>query len=107
MANYSNDEYGDRESNRMTIGGGQAPRFVPMDPSDTVLHVSSNCCTAHDELKLLQNGSDINARNRRGRSPLAAPHGRTPPQSRGRGRFSWNVRSMPWLMTMIATSCST
>lgn len=69
---YSNDMYG-RESNRMTLGGpgdGKAPRSVAMDPGDTVLHVAANCCNEHDVLKLLQNGSDINARNRRGRTPL-------------------------------------
>eukprot|EP00644_Phytophthora_capsici_P010860 jgi/Phyca11/104492/e_gw1.9.896.1 len=41
-----------------------------MDPGDTVLHVAANCCNEQDVLKLLQNGSDINARNRRGRTPL-------------------------------------
>ncbi|CAH0482210.1 unnamed protein product [Peronospora belbahrii] len=45
-------------------------RQVAMDPGDTVLHVAANCCNEQDVLKLLQNGSDINARNRRGRTPL-------------------------------------
>jgi myosin-5 len=35
-----------------------------------VLHVAANCCHEQDVLKLLQNGADINARNRRGRTPL-------------------------------------
>ncbi|CEG42859.1 myosin-like protein [Plasmopara halstedii] len=47
-----------------------ASRQVAMDPGDTVLHVAANCCNEQDVLKLLQNGSDINARNRRGRTPL-------------------------------------
>ncbi|GAB9462558.1 Myosin-like protein [Globisporangium polare] len=61
-------EYNDSRDSRMTMGGG--PRSVAMDPGDTVLHVAANCCNEHDVLKLLQNGSDINARNRRGRTPL-------------------------------------
>ncbi|GLE04861.1 hypothetical protein PINS_up013840 [Pythium insidiosum] len=71
---YSDDMMYGRESNRMTIGGGSngsgPQRSVAMDPGDTVLHVAANCCNEHDVLKLLQNGSDINARNRRGRTPL-------------------------------------
>ncbi|TMW63803.1 hypothetical protein Poli38472_002744 [Pythium oligandrum] len=59
-----------REGSRMTMGGSGPPRSVAMDPGDTVLHVAANCCNEHDVLKLLQNGSDINARNRRGRTPL-------------------------------------
>ncbi|KAI9922374.1 hypothetical protein PsorP6_001724 [Peronosclerospora sorghi] len=45
-------------------------RQVAMSPGDTVLHVAANCCNEQDVLRLLQNGSDINARNRRGRTPL-------------------------------------
>ncbi|KAL0583546.1 hypothetical protein ABG067_006570 [Albugo candida] len=60
--------YDDEGSGRLTLG--DRTRSVIMDPGDTVLHVAANCCNAHDVLRLLQNGSDINARNRRGRTPL-------------------------------------
>ncbi|KAL4109668.1 hypothetical protein PRIC1_001364 [Phytophthora ramorum] len=58
-------EYGDDE-----YAMPNTSRQVAMDPGDTVLHVAANCCNEQDVLKLLQNGSDINARNRRGRTPL-------------------------------------
>lgn len=65
---FTKDYNTDMRDSRATIGDG--PRSVAMDPGDTVLHVAANCCNEHDVLKLLQNGSDINARNRRGRTPL-------------------------------------
>ncbi|KAG6620175.1 myosin-like protein [Phytophthora cinnamomi] len=58
-------EYGDDDYSMPNTS-----RQVAMDPGDTVLHVAANCCNEQDVLKLLQNGSDINARNRRGRTPL-------------------------------------
>ncbi|CAH0489064.1 unnamed protein product [Peronospora farinosa] len=58
-------EYGDDDYSMLN-----SSRQVAMDPGDTVLHVAANCCNEQDVLKLLQNGSDINARNRRGRTPL-------------------------------------
>nr|CCA21290.1 myosinlike protein putative [Albugo laibachii Nc14] len=67
--------YDEDISGRLTLG--DRTRSVIMDPGDTVLHVAANCCNAHDVLRLLQNGSDINARNRRDRTPLhtASVHG--------------------------------
>ncbi|KAF1332624.1 Myosin-like protein, partial [Globisporangium splendens] len=65
---FTRDHNNDMRDSRATIGDG--PRSVAMDPGDTVLHVAANCCNERDVLKLLQNGSDINARNRRGRTPL-------------------------------------
>ncbi|TDH70799.1 hypothetical protein CCR75_005538 [Bremia lactucae] len=47
-----------------------ASRQVAMDPGDSVLHVAANCCNEQDVLTLLQSGSNINALNRRGRTPL-------------------------------------
>lgn len=61
-------DYDPTRDSLFTMGDG--PRSVAMDPGDTVLHVAANCCNEHDVLKLLQNGSDINAKNRRGRTPL-------------------------------------
>lgn len=58
-------EYNDDDNEMPNVS-----RQVAMDPGDTVLHVAANCCNEQDVLKLLQNGSDINARNRRGRTPL-------------------------------------
>ncbi|DAZ97943.1 TPA: hypothetical protein N0F65_006368 [Lagenidium giganteum] len=63
-------EYGNDLSDAGRPTFGEGPRSVAMDPGDTVLHVAANCCNEQDVLKLLQNGSDINARNRRGRTPL-------------------------------------
>ncbi|TYZ57363.1 hypothetical protein PybrP1_012963 [[Pythium] brassicae (nom. inval.)] len=62
-------EYTVAEDTRATMSTN-GPRAVAMEPGDTVLHVAANCCNEHDVLKLLQNGSDINARNRHGRTPL-------------------------------------
>uniref|UniRef100_M4B5D7 Myosin-like protein n=1 Tax=Hyaloperonospora arabidopsidis (strain Emoy2) TaxID=559515 RepID=M4B5D7_HYAAE len=75
----SNEEVGNRAVSRFrftkdyTDDDQSMPstsRQVAMDPGDTVLHVAANCCNEQDVLKLLQNGSDINACNRRGRTPL-------------------------------------
>ncbi|KAF1774616.1 P-loop containing nucleoside triphosphate hydrolase [Phytophthora cactorum] len=60
VADYGDEDYSMPNTSRQ----------VAMDPGDTVLHVAANCCNEQDVLKLLQNGSDINARNRRGRTPL-------------------------------------
>jgi hypothetical protein len=95
---YSNDVYGGRESNRMTMGDSQAPQSVTMDPNDTVLHASANCCNEHDDLKLLQNGSNINARNRRGRS-----RGRMAELHHNLATVVDTVTSTSWSKTMIAT----